>query len=71
MRALYLSGRQVDILEQWDSGLLRAVLNEAIAASGHGRIQSTNGKHLDIGGSTGGASRRIRRLGAALREHVQ
>ena len=41
------------------SGVLLQELNSAIAAWGHGRLRSEDGDHLDIGGSTGGGSRRL------------
>ena len=50
---------QTDLLERYDSGVLLQELNSAIAAWGHGRLRSEAGDHLDIGGSTGGGSRRI------------
>ena len=50
---------QTDLLEQYDSGVLLQKLNSAIAAWGHGRLRSEAGDHLDIGGSTGGGSRRL------------
>ena len=50
---------QTDLLEQYDSGVLLQKLNSAIAAWGHGRLRSETGDHLDIGGSTGGGSRRL------------
>ena len=54
-----LTSRQTDLLEQYDLGTLLEELNGAIAAWGHGRLRSEAGEHLDIGGSTGGGSRRI------------
>ena len=54
-----LTSWQTDLLERYDSGVLLQELNSAIAAWGHGRLRSEAGEHLDIGGSTGGGSRRI------------
>ena len=54
-----LTSRQTDLLERYDSGTLLEEFNGAIAAWGHGRLRSEAGEHLDIGGSTGGGSRRI------------
>ena len=51
--------RQWNVLQKWDSGELRASLNQAVVALGHGRLRSAQGDYLDIGGSTGGGSRRI------------
>ena len=45
------SSWQLNLLERWDSGVLLQELNGAVAA--------WNGEHLDIGGSTGGVSRRL------------
>ena len=57
--AVIFSKSQLDVLKQWDRGLLRVALNQAIAEFGHGRLESQTGDFLDIGGSTGGGSRRI------------
>ena len=51
--------RELEVLQKWDSGELLSKRNEAIVAVGHGRLQSAQGDYLDIGGSTGGGSRRI------------
>ena len=56
---MIFSKSQLDVLKQWDRGLLRVALNQAIAEFGHGRLESQTGDFLDIGGSTGGGSRRI------------
>ena len=50
---------QTWLLEQYDTGARRQKLNNAIAEYGHGRLRSEAGDHLDIGGSTGGGSRRL------------
>jgi hypothetical protein len=57
--AVTLSKNQLDVLKQWDSGWLRNALNHAIVELGHGRIQFRTGDFLEIGGSTGGGSRRV------------
>ena len=46
-------------LEKYDSGQLRREMNDAVAQFGHGRLVGPSGETLDIGGSTGGGSRRI------------
>jgi len=51
--------KEKEVLEQWDSGQLLAQKNASIQALGHGRLQKASGEHLDIGGSTGGGSRKI------------
>ena len=51
--------REFQVLQDWDNGKLREDLNTAIVALGHGRLTTASGHHLDIGGSTGGGSRRI------------
>ena len=50
---------QITILERFQSGELRRKLNQAIVNVGHGRLVSMKGDTLDIGGCTGGVSRRI------------
>ena len=50
---------QQEVLQKWDSGQLRRDRNQAAVAVGHGRLENANGDYLDIGGSTGGGSRRI------------
>ena len=44
------------LLNHWDTGILRKELNEADAKLGHGRLRSAGGNYLDIGGSTGNSS---------------
>ena len=53
------TGYQRSVLRRWESGELRRTRNRAVLALGHGRIYSRHGDYLDIGGSTGGGSRRI------------
>ena len=50
---------QLDLLKKWDSGELRRNRNDAIKALGHGRLENRKGQALEIGGSTGGASKRL------------
>jgi hypothetical protein len=57
--AATLSKNQLDVLKQWDRGWLLDNLNQAIGELGHGRLQSQTGDFLEIGGSTGGGSRRV------------
>jgi len=54
-----LTSWQENLLQRWDSGELLRDKNSAVAAWGHGRLRSADGQVLDIGGSTGGGSRRI------------
>ena len=54
-----LTPRQTDLLERYDSCRLMEELNAAKVAWGHGRLRSEAGEYMDIGGSTGGGSRRI------------
>ena len=54
-----LTSWQTDLLERYDSGVLLKELNNAIGFWGHGRLRSEDGDTLDIGGSTGGGSRRL------------
>ncbi len=51
--------KQLEVLEKWDNGMLRQELNKAIVEVGHGRLKNATGEFMDIGGSTGGGSRRI------------
>ena len=51
--------KELEVLQQWDSGELRTNRNNSIVALGHGRLRTARGDYLDIGGSTGGGSRRI------------
>ena len=43
----------------WDTGELLTARNNAIVVVGHGRLRRRCGDYMDIGGSTGGGSRRI------------
>ena len=54
-----LSFRQTVLLEDFRSGRLMRELNERKVAWGHGRLRDEAGGHMDIGGSTGGGSRRL------------
>ena len=56
---LTFTQNELEVLQQWDMGQLRYLLNTAILALGHGRLQNARGEYLEIGGSTGGGSRRI------------
>ena len=56
---LAFSSWQQKLLQRWDSGELLREMNRAVSDWGHGRLRSADGGHLDIGGSTGGGSRRI------------
>ncbi len=51
--------KELEVLQQWDSGQLLHKKNMSIVSVGHGRLQTALGDYLDIGGSTGGGSRRI------------
>ena len=51
--------KEKEVLQQWDSGQLLQQKNMSIVAVGHGRLQTAHGDYLDIGGSTGGGSRRV------------
>ena len=57
--ARHFTRRQLELLDSYDSGELLRVRNNAIQALGHGRLRNARGETLDIGGSTGGGSRRI------------
>ena len=51
--------RQVQLLDMYTNGELLMMRNHAVQALGHGRLTNTRGDTLDIGGSTGGGSRKI------------
>ena len=53
------SETQLAILANYDSGFLIDELDNAIEKLGHARLQTQTGETLDIGGNTGGGSRRI------------
>ena len=57
--ARHFTRQQLDVLESYESGELLRIRNNAILALGHGRLRTARGETLDIGGSTGGGSRRI------------
>ena len=46
-------------MDQYDSGDVHTERNRAILAYGHGQLRHADGRIMDIGGSTGGASRRV------------
>ena len=54
-----LNKRQWRVVQQFYSGELLNSRNETIWRSGHGRLMTHSGQTMDIGGNTGGASRRI------------
>ncbi len=49
----------MDLLEKYNNGELCDKRNVAVVALGHGRLENARGDTLDIGGSTGGLSRRV------------
>ena len=53
-----LSWHDQRLLDDFDSGALQHLPNWAMVRAGHGRLRR-GGAHLDTGGSTGGASRRL------------
>ena len=53
-----LSRHDQRLFEDFDSGDLQRWWNLAMVRAGHGRLRRA-GEHLDIGGSTGGGSRRL------------
>ena len=50
---------QLGALETYDSGQLTRDMNDAVTQYGRGRIVNDDGETQDIGGSTGGGSRRV------------
>ncbi len=56
---LLLTRRQVELLEKYRNDELRAARNHPIIALGHDQLHNRRGHNTDVGGSTGGVSRRI------------
>ena len=53
-----MTPKEKELLLLYDSDQLRVEANKATIASGHGRLKRRNGEFDDIGGSTGGGTRR-------------
>ena len=53
-----LTRKQLDLLKQYDSGELLREVNRLTLLSGNGRLRRSDGSHVDIGGSTGGWTRK-------------
>ena len=53
-----LTAKEKHLLGLYDSDTLRVEANKATVASGHGRLKAQSGQFVDIGGSTGGGTRR-------------
>ena len=53
-----LTAKEQQLLRLYDSDKLRVEANKATVASGHGRLKGRSGQFVDIGGSTGGGTRR-------------
>ena len=51
--------KELEVLEKYDNGELLKDRDASIEALGHGRLQNASGEDLDIGGNTGGGSRRV------------
>ncbi len=47
------------MVQKLNSGELRQTANAAIKAHGHGRLRAADGSSMDIGGKTGGRTRRL------------
>ncbi len=58
-QVLLITRRKAELLEKYDNDELRIERNRAVWALGHGRLHNKQGDTMDIGGSTGGVSRRI------------
>ena len=50
--------KQLDLLKHYDSGELLKEANRLTLMSGNGRLRRSDGSHVDIGGSTGGWTRK-------------
>ena len=57
-RGLPLTRKQLDLLKQYDSGEMLREVNRLTLLSGNGRLRRSDGSHVDIGGSTGGWTRK-------------
>ena len=57
-----LSTKDTALVEDFRSGRLQQVTNEAVLAFGHGNLVDADGNVLAIGGSTGGTMRKISSL---------
>ena len=53
-----MTRNQLDLLNQYDFGELLDQVNRLTLLSGNGRLRRSDGSHVDIGGSTGGWTRK-------------
>ncbi len=58
-KPLSLTYEQTKLLRKYDDDELRIERNRAVMALGHGQLRNKHGDTMDIGGSTGGVTRRI------------
>ena len=58
-RGAMLGLRELAMVREFESGHLRTKANDAVKAYGHGRLHARDGSHMDIGGNTGGLTRRL------------
>ena len=54
-----LTTHECSLLKLFDEDELRQKVNAMTAQTGHGRLRGKDGQYMDIGGSTGGSTRRI------------
>ena len=58
-KARTLNPKQLRVLQEYQSGILRRQANNLTMASGHGRLKKEDRSFVDIGGSTGGFVRTV------------
>ena len=58
-KARTLNPKQLLVLQEYQSGILRTQANNLTMASGHGRLKKEDRSFVDIGGSTGGFVRTV------------
>ena len=58
-RGARLGPAELAMVQAFESGELRRRANDAVKGFGHGRLHAADGSYLDIGGNTGGRTRRL------------
>ena len=58
-KARTLNPKQLRVLQEYQSGILRRQANNLTMVSGHGRLKKEDRSFVDIGGSTGGFVRTV------------
>ena len=55
----WLNSWQQELVQEWQNGTLQQHANELSKKSGHGKIVTSSGATVNIGGSTGGFTRAV------------